>query len=112
MLSPTKFEGVYVHGCSGSGTRNVLSSLEIGDTNELPKIFLADIFVPSSVKEAMEDLKGKDAMNEEMQAQPKIAICELVPLLYGKKTAGSRWVYTMKLKVDGLIERYKAMSVA
>jgi hypothetical protein len=37
---------------------------------------------------------------------------ELVPLLNGEKLVGCKWLYTVKYKVDGSIERYKAKLVA
>ena len=73
---------------------------------------LADIPVPNSVTEALEDPKWKEAMNEEMRALQKNGTWELVPLPHGKKTVGCRWIYTVKLKADGSIERYKARLVA
>lgn len=36
----------------------------------------------------------------------------LVPLPEGKKTIGSRWVFSIKHKANGFIERYKARLVA
>ncbi|CAL8988819.1 unnamed protein product [Prunus brigantina] len=73
---------------------------------------LANISVPNSVIEALEDPKWKEAMNEEMRALQKNVTWELVPLPHGKKTVGRRWIYTVKLKADGSVERYKARLVA
>ncbi|CAL8106086.1 unnamed protein product [Prunus armeniaca] len=50
-------------------------------------------------------------MNEEMRALQKNVTCELVTLTHGKKTVGCRWIYTVKLKANGSIERYKARLV-
>ncbi|KAK4409750.1 putative mitochondrial protein, partial [Sesamum angolense] len=35
-----------------------------------------------------------------------------VPLPFGKKSIGSKWVHKLKLKVDGSIDRYKARLMA
>ena len=72
---------------------------------------LADISVPNSVTEALQDPKWKEAMNEEMRALQKIVTWELVPLPHGKKIVGCMWIYTVKLKADGSIEGYKARLV-
>ena len=37
---------------------------------------------------------------------------KLVPLPYGKKPIGCKWVYKLKYKSDGSLERYKASLVA
>ncbi|BBH04526.1 HXXXD-type acyl-transferase family protein [Prunus dulcis] len=69
---------------------------------------LADISVPNSITEALEDPKWKKAMNKEMRALQKNVTWELMPLPHGKKTVGCKWIYTMKVKADRSVERYKA----
>ncbi|CAL2253949.1 unnamed protein product [Prunus armeniaca] len=73
---------------------------------------LADITVPNSVTEALEDSKWKEAMNEEMRALQKNGTWELVSLPHGKKTVGCRWIYTVKLKANESIEKHKTRLVA
>ena len=51
-------------------------------------------------------------MIEEMKALHKSGIWELMTLPKGKKTVGCKWVYTVKHRADGSIERYKAWFVA
>ncbi|KAL5564653.1 hypothetical protein UlMin_027817 [Ulmus minor] len=51
-------------------------------------------------------------MKEELSALQKINTWDLVPLRSGKSTIGSRWVYKIKTKSDGSVERYKARLVA
>ncbi|KAL5849926.1 hypothetical protein ACOSQ4_007939 [Xanthoceras sorbifolium] len=51
-------------------------------------------------------------MNEELFALHKTNTWDLVSLPTGKSTIGSRWVYKIKTKSDGSIERYKARLVA
>lgn len=51
------------------------------------------------------DPKWKKAVNEEMEALQKNATWELVPLPKGKKIVGCKWVFTVKLKEDGSIDR-------
>ena len=51
-------------------------------------------------------------MDLEMEALDKNNTWELVSLPNGKKPVGCKWVYTIKYKADGSIERYKARLVA
>ncbi|WJZ88053.1 hypothetical protein VitviT2T_007385 [Vitis vinifera] len=50
-------------------------------------------------------------MNEEMKSLQKNETWELVECPPGKKPVGCRWIYTMKYKADGSIERFKARLV-
>ncbi|KAL8110513.1 hypothetical protein AgCh_026291 [Apium graveolens] len=51
-------------------------------------------------------------MNKEIQALIENNTWELVDLPKGKKAIGSKWVYKVKLKADGSLERCKARLVA
>ena len=64
------------------------------------------------MQEALTDPDWKKAMNEEMEALQRNTTWELVPLLEGKKTVGCRWIFTVKLNLNGSINRYKARLVA
>jgi hypothetical protein len=51
-------------------------------------------------------------MHEEMEALHKNKTWDLVKLPNGKKVVGCKWVFTIKHKADGSVERYKAKLVA
>ena len=51
-------------------------------------------------------------MIEEMKALRKTGTWELTMLPKGKRNVGYKWVYTVKHRADGSIERYKARLVA
>ena len=51
-------------------------------------------------------------MDVEMEALNKNKTWELATLPIGKKLVGCKWVYTIKYRADGTIERYKARLVA
>ena len=51
-------------------------------------------------------------MAEELQAMEANNTWEVVPLPEGKHTIGCRWVYKVKRKQDGSVDRYKAWLVA
>lgn len=73
---------------------------------------LSSYSVPRNVEKAIEDPRWVQAMNEEMEALNKNATWTLVPLPKGKKPVGCKWVFSIKYKADGSIERYKARLVA
>jgi hypothetical protein len=64
------------------------------------------------VQEALADSRWKDAMNEELRSLKKNATWEITDLPAGKKSVGCKWVYTVKYKADGTIDRFKARLVA
>jgi len=73
---------------------------------------LSAISIPNSVQEALKDPKWKEAMNEKMRSLQKNSTWEVVDLPIGKIPVGCRWVFTIKYKMDGTIERFKARLVA
>jgi hypothetical protein len=50
-------------------------------------------------------------MDEEMASLDKNEAWDLVELLTGRKTIGSKWVFKKKLNAEGKVEKYKARLV-
>jgi hypothetical protein len=67
---------------------------------------------PTCVEEALEDSRWVDAMDVEHQALLKNRTSHLDPAPRGKNIIGCKWVYKVKRKADGTIDRYKARLVA
>jgi len=67
---------------------------------------------PVNVKAALRDDLWVQAMNQEFEAMQKNRTWHLVPLPKGKNIIGSKWVYKIKRKADGSVDRYKAWLVA
>ena len=67
---------------------------------------------PKTYAEACKDSRWITAMQKELQALQDNHTWDLVPLPKGKKAIGCKWVFKIKLKADGSVERFKARLVA
>ena len=67
---------------------------------------------PISFDEAHDSKNWMAAMQAEYDAIVKNGTWYLVDLPPGKKTIGTKWVYKLKQKPDGSIDRYKVRLVA
>ena len=75
-------------------------------------ISLDSVAIPRNVYQALQDENWKMAIIEEMAALEKNGTWEIMDLPEGKKAVGSKWVFTLKYKSDGSLERYKVRLVA
>ncbi|RVW13780.1 Retrovirus-related Pol polyprotein from transposon RE1 [Vitis vinifera] len=91
---------------------NYVSTHHLFESNKSFVNQLSTVAIPNSVQEALADPRWKAAMNEEMKSLQKNETWELVECPPGKKPVGCRWIYTVKYKADGSIERFKARLVA
>jgi hypothetical protein len=67
---------------------------------------------PTTIDEASGDSKWVTAMDHEHSALLRNKTWHLVPPPKGKNIIGCKWVYKVKRKADGSIDRYKARLVA
>lgn len=67
---------------------------------------------PETFEEAFQNLKWTKAMEEEIIALERNQTWELVPKPRDVKPISSKWVYKIKRRADGSIERHKACLVA
>ncbi|PNX72372.1 hypothetical protein L195_g028262 [Trifolium pratense] len=67
---------------------------------------------PSSFTQAIKNPKWKNAMADEFNALLTNRTWSLVPYNKGMNVVNCMWVYKIKQKSDGTIERYKARLVA
>lgn len=67
---------------------------------------------PKSYQEALSNLLWIAAMQTKIQALHANNTWKMVPLPPGKKAIGSKWVFKVKLKANGSLERCKARLVA
>jgi len=73
---------------------------------------ITNLFVPRNIEEALDDPNWKLAVLDELNALKKNETWEIVSLPHDKKKVGCKWVFTIKCKADGSVERYKARLVA
>ncbi|RVW57690.1 Retrovirus-related Pol polyprotein from transposon TNT 1-94 [Vitis vinifera] len=66
----------------------------------------------SEYSEAFKYPKWKAAVDEEVRALEKNGTWEITDLPRGKKPVGCKWIFTVKYKADGNVDRYKARLVA
>uniref|UniRef100_A0A5K1A4K1 Reverse transcriptase Ty1/copia-type domain-containing protein n=1 Tax=Nymphaea colorata TaxID=210225 RepID=A0A5K1A4K1_9MAGN len=67
---------------------------------------------PKSYQHASKEKCWVEAMNEEMAALHECQTWQIVPRPDDKNVVGSKWVYKLKYKPDGSIDRHKARLVA
>ena len=75
---------------------------------------LGEIPIPNTYEEAMASRfahKWKEAMDREMRELLERGTWETSTVPHGRKATRSRWVFTIKYKSDGTIERFKARFV-
>jgi hypothetical protein len=67
---------------------------------------------PESLSEAMHDPKWKQVVEEEFSVLMKNGTRHLVPASQASNIIDCKWVYKVKRKADGTIDRHKALLVA
>ncbi|KAK1565704.1 hypothetical protein Q3G72_032922 [Acer saccharum] len=67
---------------------------------------------PNSIQEALRIPKWKATVVEEVKALEKNKTWEVSKLPEGKNSVGCKWIFTVKHRADGSVERYKARLVA
>jgi len=70
------------------------------------------IEIPKNIQSAMNDLRWKAIVMEEMTTLVENHTWDIVQLPSNKKVVGCKWVFIVKTHADGSIERYKVRLVA
>lgn len=73
---------------------------------------LSSISIPTCYRQAMEHECWQQAMEAELKALEENHTWDMVSCPPNVKPIGSKWIYTLKLKSDGSLDRYKARLVA
>lgn len=75
-------------------------------------VAISEVYEPKTYAQAMTDKRWRDAMGVEIDAQELNRSWTIEDLPPGKKAIGCKWIYKIKYKSDGTLERYKARLVA
>ncbi|RDX67605.1 hypothetical protein CR513_53499, partial [Mucuna pruriens] len=76
------------------------------------KYLISQFVCTDHLSEALKDENWVQVMKEEMEVLEKNLTWEIVDRPKDKRPVGCRWIYTMKCKSDGTLERYKVRLVA
>lgn len=101
-----------VRNCTKHPISNYLSYHKLSKGHKAFTSRISHLFVPRNIQEALDDPNWKLAVMEEINALRRSGTWEIVDLPKNKKVVGCKWVFTIKCKADGSIERYKARLVA
>nr|GEW03957.1 putative ribonuclease H-like domain-containing protein [Tanacetum cinerariifolium] len=96
-------------------SRYPMANIAKGNLSLEDQIFTTSLYfeeIPTSVEQALKSKVWREAMKTEMDALSKNDTMKRCILPHGKKTVECRWIFTIKYKPDGTIERYKARLVA
>lgn len=98
--------------CTQHPIKNFVSYSKLSQRLRTCVSTLDNVQIPKTVFEAFEIPEWKAAALDEYQALQKNGTWELTTLPPGKRTVGCKWIFSVKQKPDGSIDRYKARLVA
>ncbi|MED6162296.1 hypothetical protein PIB30_118906 [Stylosanthes scabra] len=91
---------------------NYLDYASLSHKHKAFSVALTSHIEPTSYEQAVFDDSWKQAIKAELDALDENRTWMLTKLPKGKKAIGCKWIFKIKLKQDGSIERYKARLVA
>ena len=113
---PDRF-GDWVEDSEGENTESlgVVEHMSKCNNDKRLCLYFHNIHEPRTINEALrtsEATEWKQAAEEEMETHKTMNTWKLVQLPEGRKPVGCRWVFRVKSKPDGTVERFKARLVA
>ncbi|GJR90038.1 ribonuclease H-like domain-containing protein [Tanacetum coccineum] len=105
-------EGSPGHSSVKYGINKYVGYSNLSSDNYSFVINLNKTYEPKSYKEAASDPRWIEAMNSEMEALIRNMTWVITELPSGRKPIGSKWIFKVKYKSTGKVERFKARLVA
>ncbi|KAI3753423.1 hypothetical protein L2E82_25475 [Cichorium intybus] len=109
---PSKYDDFLVEGKYRFGIEKSVGYAHLDSTSACFAATLNKSFEPNCFDEAVKDPNWVRAMNDEMEALNRNGTWVVTDLPKGRKPIGCRWVFKIKYKSTGEIERFKARLVA
>ncbi|XP_076894024.1 uncharacterized protein LOC143546196 [Bidens hawaiensis] len=109
---PRKLDDFIIEGKVKYGMEKVVNYSNLSFESKCFASCLNKSVEPKHCFQAKNDVEWVNAMNEEMEALHRNNTWTLVDLPEGRKPIGCKWVYKIKYKSTGEIERFKARLVA
>ena len=101
-----------VRSCTNHLIYNFISYKNLSPCYQAFVTNLMDIQIPNNIQEALQISKWNTIIEEEIRALEKNGTWELIELLEGKSPVKSKWIFTIKYKANGSVDRYKARLIA
>ncbi|KAM6551619.1 hypothetical protein CsatB_001427 [Cannabis sativa] len=101
-----------VRACTKHPIRNFVSYKALSPSYQAFVSIIDNILIPQTIQEALTDPRWKEAVENEISALMKNNTWTITILPPGKRSVGCKWVFTVKYKADGSVERFKARLVA
>ncbi|GJY03740.1 putative RNA-directed DNA polymerase [Tanacetum coccineum] len=109
---PIKYQDYMLDKRHKYGINTVINYSNLSIDNYVFATSINKIHEPTTYQEAVKDSRWIEAMNQEIEALNRNNTWEITDLPKGRKAIGSKWVWKVKYKSNGDIERFKARVVA
>lgn len=90
----------------------MLRNNAFNNEGELIHFALLDVVEPINHDEGIKSKVWREAKMEELKPIDKNHTWEMVNLLYRKKTIDVKWIFKVKMNLDGKVSRYKVSLTA
>ncbi|GJW59684.1 ribonuclease H-like domain-containing protein [Tanacetum coccineum] len=109
---PSRLQDYEIQGKVKYGLNKCVNYANLSSDNYSFVTNLNKAIKPKTYKEAFSDPRWIEAMNNEMQALNRNGTWVITDLPKGRRVVSCKWIYKIKYKSNGEVERYKARLVA